>query len=228
MKRLAMPLLLLAGAARADVVPSASPDDPRIGVIHMETGGAASLQAAAGTDLTLLLPRGETVQQVIVGDANVWHVLVPAARDAVVLSALRAASPTGLSIRGSRKSYELLLTATRAPARFYMVRLEDGAGPAKALPPPVEGQGATYRLSGSKELFPSAIRDDGRKIYLQWSASQPIPAVFALNRLGREEMIDGYMRDGIFTLDRIYDTLVFRIDKAQAHARRIPAKAEKP
>lgn len=231
MKRLAIPLLLLAGTAHADVMPISSNEDPRIGVIHTENGGAIRLQVTAGTDLTLLLPRGETAQQVSVGDTNVWHASVPSARDAVVLSALRASGPVAMSIKTNRKTYEMLLTGTMTTVPFYMVRL-DGANAMSSRPrvwaPPVVVQPGTYKLSGNKELYPSSIRDDGRKIYLQWSASQPIPAVFALNHLGREEMVDGYMREGTFTLDRLYDELVFRIDKAQAHAKRIVEKSKKP
>ena len=33
-------------------------------------------------------------------------------------------------------------------------------------------------------------------------------------------MVDGYVRGGVFTIDRIYRTLIFRIDKEKAKARR--------
>jgi type IV secretion system protein VirB9 len=230
MKRLALlPLLLLASAARADVMPISSNEDPRIGIVHTENGGAIHLQATAGIDLTILLPRGERVTQVTVGDTNVWHAAVPEGRDAVVLSALRASGPTSMSIQTSRKAYAFVLTGVMAGSPFYMVRL-DGTNSVANRPrvwtPPVVVQPGTYKLSGKKEIFPSSIRDDGRKIYLQWPTSQPIPAVFALDRLGHEEMVDGYMREDIFTLDRLYDELVFRIDKAEAHAKRIVGKGK--
>lgn len=80
---------------------------------------------------------------------------------------------------------------------------------------------AAYRLSGEKSLRPARIGDDGAHMYLEWDEEQALPAVFALNALGEEEMVDGYMRSGIFTIDRVHRDLVFRIGKKRAQARRV-------
>ncbi|MGH8337682.1 MAG: TrbG/VirB9 family P-type conjugative transfer protein, partial [Gammaproteobacteria bacterium] len=80
---------------------------------------------------------------------------------------------------------------------------------------------ASYRLSGEKSLRPVRIGDDGTHMYLEWSEEQALPAVFALNALGEEEMVDGYMRQGIFTIDRVHPALVFRIGKKRALAKRV-------
>jgi len=45
--------------------------------------------------------------------------------------------------------------------------------------------------------------------------------VFGIGYNGEEEVVDGYMRDGVFTIDRVYGELVFRIDKKRARARRL-------
>jgi type IV secretion system protein VirB9 len=109
------------------------------------------------------------------------------------------------------------------------------AGPAAAQPSPgelpaVDGASSptapatarvgVYRLSGARELRPQEISDDGVHTYLRWSAEQELPAVFALNARSEEEMVDGYMRDDVFTIDRINARLVFRIDKRVARAER--------
>ena len=77
-----------------------------------------------------------------------------------------------------------------------------------------------YEVSGSREVRPISIRDDGLRTYLIWSPSQSLPSVFAVDRKGREEVINGYMRGDEFTLDRVYDRIVFRMDTAIATARR--------
>jgi len=223
-----LPFLLLASAAQADVMPISSNEDGRIGVAHISGNETVRLQVNTGNDLTVLLPFGEHVQQVTVSDTNIWHVAVTTGQDALVLSALRPSGATGMTLRSDRRTYEFSLTAVPNGTVPYLVRLDPNTNVnrPRVWTPPVVVQPGTYKLSGHKDLYPSSIRDDGRKIYLQWSASQPIPAVFALNRQGREEMVDGYMREGTFTLDRLYDELVFRIDKAQAHARRIAGKGK--
>ena len=77
-----------------------------------------------------------------------------------------------------------------------------------------------YRLSGEKSLRPSRIGDDGIHTYIEWTENQALPAVFAVNALGEEEMVDGYMRQDIFTIDRVHERLVFRIGKKLAKAER--------
>ncbi len=90
---------------------------------------------------------------------------------------------------------------------------------AASAPAQVEMTGR-YRLSGDKALRPARIGDDGVHIYIVWDAEQSLPAVFAINALGEEEMVDGYMRSGVFTIDRVYDRLVFRMGRKIARATR--------
>ena len=78
-----------------------------------------------------------------------------------------------------------------------------------------------YKLSGEKSLRPSRIGDDGVHTYIEWSEDQALPAVFAVNALGEEEMVDGYMRQDVFTIDRVHQRLVFRIGKKLAKAERV-------
>ena len=72
---------------------------------------------------------------------------------------------------------------------------------------PDNGRRFSYRLSGNKT-------------YIEWGRDQAMPATFALGPTGSEQMVDGYMRGGIYTIDRVYETLIFRIDKKHAKAQR--------
>jgi type IV secretion system protein VirB9 len=81
-----------------------------------------------------------------------------------------------------------------------------------------------YKLSGDRSLLPAAMSDDGRRTYIQWGEYQSLPAVFGIGPTGQEEVVDGYVRDGKFTIDRVYGQIVFRIDKRQAIARRLGKK----
>ena len=57
-----------------------------------------------------------------------------------------------------------------------------------------------------------------------WHEEQDLPAVFSLSAHGEEEIVDGYMRDGVFTIDRVNRALVFRIGKEKAKAIRQEAR----
>lgn len=113
-----------------------------------------------------------------------------------------------------------VLLALASPALAQAPEGELPASGAVSTAAPAAASLASYRLSGAAELRPQAIADDGVHTYLRWGPEQELPAVFAFNSRGEEEMVDGYMRDDIFTIDRINTRLVFRIDKRVARAER--------
>lgn len=106
------------------------------------------------------------------------------------------------------------LSRAQGNAQVELAALGDAA-PASSQPAVVN---AGYKLSGEKTLRPVRIADDGARTYIEWDPDQALPAVFAVNAQGGEEMVDGYMRAGIFTIDRVIPVLIFRIDKKWAKA----------
>ena len=90
---------------------------------------------------------------------------------------------------------------------------------------PAEQAGeAQYRMSGARDLRPVSVGEDGAKTYITWGADQAIPAVFAVDPAGKEEMVDGYVRSGTYTIDRVCNELVFRMDRQLARAKRIAVR----
>ncbi|RDC58908.1 hypothetical protein HME9302_00084 [Alteripontixanthobacter maritimus] len=77
-----------------------------------------------------------------------------------------------------------------------------------------------YSVKGDREVRPAAIGDDGFKTQIQYAPGQALPAVFAIGPAGEEEVVNGYMRGDFFVIDRVYNELVFRIDRKRAVARR--------
>jgi type IV secretion system protein VirB9 len=182
------------------------------------------LKVARGGDLIVVLAEGEKPQSVSSGAPTSWSVLIGEPANTIVIHASAEAHDTFLSILTDQRSYNFLLSAVAPTRAAYQVRMDyTGPDPTSASPSPtssIVGGRPRYQMSGNRELRPIAITDDGSKTYIEWSADQAIPAVFALNRLNREETVDGYMREDIFTIDRVYDRLVFRIDRAVTIARR--------
>ena len=91
--------------------------------------------------------------------------------------------------------------------------------------PPVATQPATapkgiYRLRGDRSVRPLQIGDDGTRTRILFAPGQALPAIFAIGPTGDEEVVNGYMRGDAFEIDRVYERLVFRIDKDKATARR--------
>lgn len=229
MKWLALLALALTSAASAQIEPVPSPDDPRIGVVHYSSDQPIRLQTSVGSDLTVMWPAAEHIQSVTVSDPDAYQVTVSGTQDGLFVRAVRPSASVSMSVRTEGRLYEIILSSPLASQGPYLVRIDSSSQlirPAVWQPPIIRVPGK-FKLSGNKTLQPTSIRDDGAKIYIEWSADQAIPAVFALDKLGREEMVNGYMRAGIFTIDRIFDRLVFRIDQAQATASRIAPKVKK-
>lgn len=118
----------------------------------------------------------------------------------------------------------VLLAAFPSPARVETHTYLAGqdvprARPRPALPPAPRTR--VWKRYGNAGLLPVTIRDDGQKIYLTWSKGQPMPAVFIVNKRGREEMVNGFMRGSDFVIDDVVDHLVFRLDDGRAEAKRV-------
>jgi type IV secretion system protein VirB9 len=190
--------------------------------VRFVPGQPVRLQTTPGDDLTVMLAPGERVADITISNHAVYQVTMAEARDSfrihTSMTLFEGAPPSEgkITIGTERGTYEFQLSLSSHVETPYLLRfIYDRTEQKRA-----RDKGLQYRLSGNKALKPSSIRDDGAKTYIQWSPEQAIPAVFALNRLNREEMVDGYMRAGVFTIDRVHDHLVFRIDKAKTEARR--------
>lgn len=231
MKQLAAVLLLgfLCGRAGAEAGPRPDGLDPRVEAVHYVPDQPVYLDVPVDAMLAILLEPGEHVRRTTLRDPGTYQIAIPGKADSIFVHAL-GRRETLLAVVTDQRSYELVLRATSAATAPYLVYFApQSVAAAKPTPPQMAPKGipGRYKVSGNRGLRPVAIHDDGTHTYIQWDARQPIPAVFSLDDLGREEMVNGYMREGIFTIDRIHDQLVFRIDKARANARRfIPQEAK--
>lgn len=67
-----------------------------------------------------------------------------------------------------------------------------------------------YRLHGKRAIRPIAIDDDGTKTYMAFAPDRPLPAIFAIDALGREPLVKArggsswrYRRPGIGIIRRL-------------------------
>jgi type IV secretion system protein VirB9 len=228
--------------ARAWPVPSAG--DSRIQTAIWHRDEMIHVRVGSATPLTMQFGQDEHITNVTMTDARPWTVNV--ARDAGSLTVrfLPGAVTTSMIVRTDRRTYLLELEPNEAFAammlRFSVVA--NASQPPAQSPSPFSPQaqflpqsqvaevgaaGQRYRLTGDKSLRPDAISDDGQRTYIRWSEDKPLPAVFAVDETGREMTIDGFMRDGAYTIDRVWPELMFRIDRHKAVAVRLTAPKPK-
>lgn len=218
-------LVALATTASAEVRPVPDRTDARIAAAAFAGTDPIRLEVPVGREVTVLLPAGETLASVSVASPGNWQVDARGAGDAFVVRPVRPVPDSTMAVLSSARTYSFVLAAVPSGSPTLLVRITAPAtrsAPTHRVTARPTPNTPSWKLSGKKELWPSSIRDDGAKTYIEWPADQAIPAVFALDRLGREEMVNGYMRGTIFAIDRVHERLIFRIDKAAAEARRGP------
>ncbi len=223
MRRL-LPVLLLAAvpaAALAQQAPTPGFDDPRLQTVAYDPARPVRLVTFANSTLTVMLLPGDRIDRFVLSDPEAFEVKIAAPGDGLNIAPLRTDGAATLLVDTSLRRYEFDLATGDGLAAAYLVRFVDPRAPARpvaaAVQPAITGE---YRLSGERALMPSRIGDDGERTYLEWGEYQSLPAVFGIGTNGEEEVVDGYMREGIFTIDRVYGELVFRIDRKRAKARR--------
>lgn len=229
MKAIAALSLALLSAAASAQAPQPLAFDQRIETIEWRDGAEMPLRTTIGGSLTVIFAPGEAVQTVLVGDPGAVEVRVAPQADSLVLSTQRKPANDRIEVRTQLRYYRFHLTVGPANDVAYAVRFSIGpAGnspPSETLLPPAAATNL-YGFKGEPNLRPIRVSDDGARTYIEWSAAQALPAVFAINALGEEETVDCYMRGGIMVIDRIFPRLIFRIGKHSAQAQRLAASAK--
>lgn len=223
----------LALLALTAALPGHSQDnDPRLlefdrlqeGIFHIPTSQEA-------TQVVLFAP-GEQIRSIIISDPRAYSIEVASDGESLALKAIVPSALAMLNVRTDRRSYDLELAPGKQGGpippvvRFVSMANVGMMEPALVRSEPVQADSAAWRLSGDKAVLPELVRDDGIKTFIRWREDQALPAVFAIGPSGQEESVDGFMRGGLFTIDRVHTRLVFRIDKVAGKAQRIARRGE--
>lgn len=229
--RLAFLAFALASPAAAQLVPQPEADNPRVQRVVWQAGETIMLTALPQSGLTVMLEPGEQIARVTVGAARVFDVRVSSERDSFLVVPLVEGAESVLTVNTDRRNYTFDLRTGTGLMAALLVRL-DYAGSVATLGQAFSGTSSTiaveptptetwsYRLRGDRQVQPQRIEDDGQRTRIVFAPEQDLPAIFAIGPTGEEQVVDGYMRDGIFVIDRVWDELVFRIDKEKATAQR--------
>lgn len=211
---IAAPLIAFAGAHA-----QFAPTDPRIRIVDYVADQVVRIEATQGYQVTLQFGSDERIENVAVGDSSAWQVSANRRGDLLFIKPVRDGVTTNLTVATDARIYSLELSPAFADAGVpYMIRFRYAApSEASELPGPGELIGR-YRLSGAPSLRPSRIADDGVHTYIEWPEDQPLPAVYTIDRRGRETLVNGNMRDGLYVIDEVLSRLVFRIDAEAARA----------
>lgn len=203
--RFALIFMFMVGLSGIAPAAKSPPPDQRIAMVDYKAGQVVPLRSAIGNNLAIIFAPGEKIMSVEAEDPGAIELSGMEGSDSLFIKVLREPTSPLIGVKTDKREYNFSLKLGSPANIQYVVQFNPG-------------KTATYKISGDKELRPSRVSDDGVHTYLEWTEEQSLPAVFAVNSVGEEEMVDGYMRDGVFTIDRVNRELIFRIGKKSAKA----------
>lgn len=223
MKRLLLLILLLAAPAMAQTPPAQGVGDARLRTIQYDAGQVFRLRVATGYQSTVIFSAEERVENVGIGDSDGWQVTVNGRGDALFVKPLRPNSATNMTVITDARVYNFELSSAYAAGadtpftvRFVHPATSSSSSAESGAPRSI----GRYRISGARGVRPVAISDDGVRTYIEWRDQQAIPAVFAIDDAGDELLMEGHMRNGLYVIDVVHRTLLFRMDGQTARASR--------
>lgn len=227
------PLLLaalLALPAAAQIDPQPIGIDPAIQSVTYAEGQVVRLAAAPGYQLTVEISADETIENIALGDGTAWQVSPSRRGDRLFIKPLQYGVTTNMTVVTGTRTYLFELTPSNhgGAGAAQIIRFAYPEPTPVSTPPDEQriDQGL-YKLTGTRALYPSAISEDGRRTYMQWHEDAMLPAIYIVDELGQEKLVDAMMRDGILTIDQVVPRLVFRLDGKFARAvRRSEARAK--
>lgn len=222
----ALAAALAVSPALADVTPTPMGGDPHIQSVAYDPYQVVTLSVSSGFALTVLFSPDERIETVTVGDNASWNIQVNNRADALVIKPVGYAPNTNMTVLTDQRAYNFSLINGAAVfgAQPFLVRFTYPAAEtelAEAAPAAI----TMYRISGSSELRPEEMSDDGSTTSIRWAEDAPLPAVYRDEGRGRLALLNGAMRDGVYEIEGTYDKLVFIVGKARAKAQRIKSKS---
>lgn len=216
-------------------IPAFTIGDARIQTIVYDPNQVVQLRVADGYATLVELSPDERVENVVVGNSAAWQVTANRQGDRLAVKPLGGAVSTNMTVVTDVRQYVFLLEpASGGEAAPFLLRFSypgsstapvpgatQNSAPAPAVVP------GTYKLSGAAELRPRNMFDDGRRTTIIWDAGVPLPATFAVDRRGREQLVNGRMVGERYVVEGIAPRYVFKLGRRGAAAVRIVPKASR-
>ncbi|MDR2031370.1 MAG: P-type conjugative transfer protein VirB9 [Azoarcus sp.] len=244
MKRFMLLIFLwLSALAVAEIIPQKGEYDPRVRIVDYNPFNVVRLSTFYGVSTHVQFADDETIRDVAIGDDQAWKV-VPRGNHLFIKPQAEHAN-TNVTVITDRRTYQFALmvqpravedaTAWADPNLIFSLRFhypdEEAAKAAAAANKAARQhqiqekfsdaaksiQNFDYWVAGSREISPTAARDDGRFIYLTFTNNRDMPAVYSVDEHGNEALINTHIIDGnTIVVQRLVRHLMLRKGNAVA------------
>ena len=165
----------------------------------------AKSSASAANNLAVVTDRRtHTFRFVVLADGDPK----PPVYRLVVKAPVRAAPAARLALRDSAPLFALpAVPAPPPPQQVVAERLQ-------AKPQVMNTQYSIAEGTGSQDIAPTLVYDDGRFTYLRFPGNREVPAVFHVLGDGSETLVNARMEDDLLVVDRVSRRLMLRAGSA--------------
>jgi type IV secretion system protein VirB9 len=206
--------------AYAQISPQPGEGDPRIQSVEYNPAQIIRLSVAPGLQTMVELGAGEVIQTIGVGDSASWQVSAGKRGDFFFIKNINANALTNVTVvtAGRVYNFEVVPSGGYGDISPYHVKLTYPAR-AKKADTVLHTPSFRYDVAGARSIRPSRVYQDGTRTLIEWPEERALPAVFIFEN-GQEALVNGEMQDGRFILSGTPETLVFRLDRKRAYAKR--------
>ncbi len=176
-----------------------------------------------GVQAAITFDEGEHIENVAIGDSNVWQVTPNKRANALFVKPLAANARSNMTVITDRHTYYFDLVASSQAKPLYVLRFSypDQPRPAAAAPegglngeeaalaagtPPADPASLNFAwtFKGKEKLQPSRIYDDGGSVYLTWRAGQAVPAILIKDAGGAEGPVNYAVRGDVIVVEGLH------------------------
>lgn len=213
--RLSRPVMSAVVLAAMLVAGPTLASDKRIRDVVYDPDAVVTLKTYLGFETMIAFGQGERIQNVAIGDGAAWQITPNRSASLLFVKPVEKAARTNMTVVTDQRSY-LFDLSSRAGAeaktgdvvyllRFSVPRPPPEPPPALAVqtPAPPEKRNAAYSYTGSRDIIPSAVFDDGQRTYFRWAEGTSTPAVFLLGDDGQESLVESAYRDGYQVVEQL-------------------------
>lgn len=214
-------LSLVAMVEMAQLGPPPGFTGGQIRAIPYSADQVVPLRVSPGYAAIIEFAADEAIDNVVVGNSAGWQVTPNRRGDRLVVKPLAGTAQTNMIVVTDVRRYVFLLGPAdrQDDAQFVLRFVYPTLQPVQLAGSPVS---ATYRFGGVKALVPITMSDDGRRTIISWNATTELPAIFAIDRSGREAIVNGRMVGRDYVVEGIAPRYIFRLGRQKATAIRKP------
>nr|WP_260610133.1 TrbG/VirB9 family P-type conjugative transfer protein [Sphingomonas sp. IC081] len=200
------------------------------------------IDGKAGVQATIAFGKGESIENVAVGDSQTWQITPNKRADLLFVKPLEASARTNMTVVTNRHTYFFDLVASAKARPLYMLRFTykdepaetapaiPGAalaglepseraiaeGDAMAMPADPAALNFAWKRTGAPRLLPARVYDDGLSTYLLWPENTAVPAILVQNEKGEEGPVNYAVRGQTIVVAEVPRLIILRSGKASA------------